>query len=86
MSEHACTPESCPEPSSYFVTAVDGNRVHYMAGPYQTHSESLADVDKARNLANKHDSSGRAWFMSWGTVRMREESNRVGSLNKAKLI
>jgi hypothetical protein len=35
-------------------------------------------------IADKHD--GRAWFMSWGTVRLTDDSPRIGTLNKHNLI
>lgn len=81
---HACTPETCPEPSTYYVTAIDGDRWWKMAGPYANHTAALADVDRARTLTDKHDRSGRAWFMGWGTARV--ESTELGNLNKAGLM
>jgi hypothetical protein len=84
---HVCTPDTCPEPSRYFVTAVDGPAVHYMAGPYTRHADALQDVDKALRIADKHD--GRAWFMGWGTVRITDPTHqpgRRGTLNKAGLL
>lgn len=69
---HTCTPESCPPGDSYFISAVDGNHHFYMAGPYQTHAEALANVNRALEIARKHD--GRAWFMSWGTCRNRRSN------------
>jgi hypothetical protein len=55
-----------------------------MAGPYDTHQEALADVGKARNIANEHD--GRAWFMGWGTIRDKDDKRTPGNLNKAGLM
>jgi hypothetical protein len=55
-----------------------------MAGPYTSHTAALADVDRARTIADKHD--GRAWFMGWGTVRMPNYFNEPGRLNKFNLI
>lgn len=81
--DHICTPETCPT-GKYFVTALDGPNLHYMAGPYAEHAAALSDVDKALKIANKYD--GRAWFMSWGTVRLLEDSERIGQLNKLSLI
>jgi hypothetical protein len=85
-AKHICSPESCPT-GRYFVTAVDAGKTHFMAGPYTEHSAALADVQKALKIADKHD--GRAWFMSWGTVRLTDDSYRVGmvgTLNKHGLI
>lgn len=81
---HVCTPETCPEPANYYVTAVDGPSWWKMSGPYSTHSAALADVDKALKLTDKHDRSGRAWFMGWGTARL--DSTEPGNLNKAGLM
>ena|SRR5208283_535944 len=83
--EHICTSGECPiGKGNYYVTAMDGPSFYYMAGPYQTHGEALAMVDTARDLADKHDRSGKAWFMSWGTVRT--EHTKPGSLNHAGLL
>lgn len=84
LEPHVCTPETCPATGGYYVTAVDAGQVYYMAGPYQTHAEALALVDKALNIADKRD--GRAWFMSWGTSRRRDEYREPGSLNKHGLL
>ncbi len=75
------TPDTAPGP--YYVSAIDAGRTFLMAGPYTLHGAALADVDKVRDIANKHD--GRAWFMAWGTVRI-EGSDRVGTLNKLGLL
>ncbi|HVN82281.1 MAG TPA: hypothetical protein VMW38_25070 [Terriglobia bacterium] len=83
-SAHCCTSETCPEPGNYYVTAVDGPSLYYMAGPYPTHAEALAMVEKALSIADKHD--GRAWFMAWGTVRTKDGYSKPGSLNRANLI
>lgn len=82
--EHNCSPEHCPPNGGYYVTAVDGPSWWKMAGPYQTHAEALADVDRAREIANKHD--GRAWFMGWGTAHVKAGAVEPGNLNKAGLI
>lgn len=71
---HVCTPETCPEPGRYYVTAIDADRVryHYMAGPYRTHAEALANVRPMLLLADRHDP--RAWWMAWGTARHTDTS------------
>ena len=81
---HVCNDQDCPATGGYYVTAVDAGKVFYMAGPYQTHREALADVDKALHIAYKHD--GRAWFMSWGTVRRKDDYREMGTLNRYGLI
>ena len=81
--QHVCYPGTCPE-SLYYVSAKDAGSHWLMAGPYRTHAEALADVDRARNIADEHD--GRAWFYAWGTCRMKDGTDRPGNLNKAGLI
>lgn len=83
VPEHTCTADTCPV-GTYYVTAIDHDRVFYMAGPYNTHAEAMADVDKALAIADKHD--GRAWFMSWGTCRRKDGYREPGTLNKYGLI
>lgn len=79
---HICTHESCPAGANYFVTAIDGGTVYYMAGPYLTHSEALAKLDAAREIACDRDARG--CFMAWGTVKstriMRAPMTREGLL------
>lgn len=55
MSNHNCTPETCPDGLNYFVTCVDYGRLWYMAGPYATHREALAAVDPARKIGVAND-------------------------------
>jgi hypothetical protein len=83
---HVCTPETCPQPGKYFVSAVDAGKYYMMAGPYPTHSEALQNRDAALKIANKHDASGRAWFMGWGTCRTPDDYAGVGILNSRGLI
>jgi hypothetical protein len=80
---HFCTPESCPEPGKYFVTATGDSGRHFwcMAGPYSSHAAALAKVAEATRIADKHD--GRAWFMAWGTAKLPDDSTEIGRLQKA---
>lgn len=73
----------CPN-GKYYVSAVDGPSYFLMAGPYSTHAAAQAHRDIALGIADKID--GRAWFMSWGTVRMADDCEKQGVLNKHKLI
>lgn len=84
-TEHVCTETSCPR-GTYYVTAVDGGSFWRMAGPYDTHQEALADVRRVHELTDKHDRSGRAAFMGWGTIRDKEGARSPGNLNKAGLL
>lgn len=76
-------------PGNYYVSAVDGAidfatgapKVYLALGPFPTHAEALAKVDEVKDFYYKHDSTGRAYFMGYGTVRA-EHYNRPGNLNK----
>ena len=86
--ERGCTTESCPPNGAYYVSAVDAGHVFLMAGPYQTHADALADVDKALEIADSKD--GRSWFMGWGTVNVAERYKGklfpLGKLNELGLM
>ena len=81
MNQATQSPDNRPGP--YYVSAVDADKYHLMAGPYADHASALADVNRARDIASKHD--GRACFMAWGTVRV-EGSDKIGQLNKFNLM
>lgn len=83
-TSHVCTPLSCPEPGSYYVTCIDGAFFWKMSGPYSSHKQALNDVEKACKIASDHQ--GRAWFMSWGTARMADNITEPGNLQKAGLL
>jgi hypothetical protein len=70
----------------YFVSAIDGDQYWLMAGPYATHKDALDNVEKVQRITQKHDNSGKAAFMGWGTCSQEKGSGRVGNLNKAGLI
>ena len=70
------------KPGPYYVSAINGSKVHLMAGPYELHADALATVDKARDIAVDHDP--RAWWMQWGTVRV-EGCEQIGQLHKLGL-
>lgn len=81
MQTETQTPDTRPGP--FYVSAVDGTKNYLMAGPYAQHADALADVERARDIANNAD--GRAWFMSWGTCRI-EGCTLLGNMNKLGLI
>ena len=61
-----------PEPRQYYVTARDGPRTYFLAGPYDTHVEALAAVEPARAIAmdeTRNREWARAHFMAYGTSR-----------------
>ena len=55
----------------FYVTAIDGKRVFFMAGPFSDHETALSKVPTVRKIACDPDRNaqyGRAAFMSYGTV------------------
>lgn len=61
----------------------DGTPEGYLlAGPFLSHDTALSLVDKARDIALKHD--GRCWFYSFGTVGLtaRVGSHTLGPINR----
>jgi hypothetical protein len=81
---HVCTAVKCPPFARYYVSAIDAGKTHLMSGPYTTHAAALRDVEKALQIAHQHD--GRAWFMAWGTIKMRYEHDQPGALNRCGLL
>lgn len=57
----------------YYVTVKDGSRTGFLLGPYDTHDEALANVDRGRQLAFKTDNTSRTWFYSYGTCKITSE-------------
>ena len=61
-----------PAPRKFYVTAIDGPRVYFLAGPYNTHDEAAAAVETVREIAcdfKQNANAGRAWFMAYGVIR-----------------
>ena len=46
---------------SFFVTVKDAGRVGYLAGPFRTHGEALAKVERARELAETVPGADWRW-------------------------
>lgn len=68
------------EPRDYYVSLVRGSRTALLAGPFETHAEALAMVDRATALANEVDP--RSHFDPFGTVSLpRYPWNPKGKLN-----
>ena len=40
------------QPGRYYVTAIDGPRRYFLAGPWPTHGEALAQVEAVRRYAD----------------------------------
>lgn len=76
------------KPGAYYVTACDMvdnagtvGAVYLMLGPFiDDHATALACVDAVQALCNELDSTGRAWFKVYGTVRY-DTPPRAGRLN-----
>lgn len=56
---------------------------YFLAGPFLSQDAALSLVDKARDIALKHD--GRCWFYSFGTsgLTVRHGAHTLGPLNAA---
>lgn len=72
------------ELGNYYVSCVDSGDSWIMAGPYPTHSAARADKDRVLKIADSID--GRAWFMSWGVVRMANDYTEPGKMNTLGLV
>jgi hypothetical protein len=59
----------------YYVSCVDFQRRTLLAGPYATHPEALAKVDKVRAMGGKADP--RAAFYAFGTAGSDESVKTV---------
>lgn len=66
-------------PRKFYVSAIDGPRHSFLAGPFDTHEEALGLVDTARQKANEIDP--KAWFYAYGTARAPEGYDKPGILN-----
>lgn len=63
-------PDTAPGP--YYVSVKDGGRSAFLSGPYETHPEALALVDRARAICQELDP--RSAFYAFGTCRMKDGS------------
>ena len=66
--------EPDPRPGNYYVSAIDGTKRYFIAGPYSTHQAALGHVKEVWALAEKRDP--KAVFMSWGTARSEVDDPR----------
>lgn len=71
-------PDTAPGP--YYVSVKDGARFALASGPYATHAEALALVNRTRDICVEND--GYLHFASYGTVRCKPECNSPGTLQK----
>jgi hypothetical protein len=59
------------ETKEYFVTAKDGPRTFFLAGPYESLGLAESKVDSVRRIAcnpERNSSFGRAYFMGYGVT------------------
>jgi hypothetical protein len=67
-------------PGHYYVSVIDGPRYQLLAGPYDTHAQALAQVDKSKSIAQ--DLDPRSVFYGFGTCRIEITTiPRMGILN-----
>lgn len=69
----------------YYVSAIDGDRKALIVGPYATHEEALADVQRVKRAA--YEVNDRAIWWAWGTAsvdldKTPEWRDRPGSLGR----
>lgn len=65
---NACAED--PRPGLYYVTARDGVRTAYLAGPYDTHAAALDAVNPARKRLDYVEHHPHAPFLGYGTARL----------------
>ena len=66
-----------PQPGRYYVTAIDGAKRYFLAGPWETHAEALAQVAAVRRFAELTDP--RAIWMAYGTARQLLDGEAIKS-------
>jgi hypothetical protein len=65
------------QPGRYYVTAIDGQRKYFLAGPWPEHAQALAQVDAVRRFAEPTDP--RAVWMTYGTARQTLDDEPIKS-------
>ena len=56
------------EVKQFYVTVRNGDQTGFLLGPYETHEEALANVQRGRELANTTDQW--AHFYAYGTASL----------------
>jgi len=64
--------EPDPRPGRYYVSARDGGKHAYLLGPFPTHPEALAQVDRAWAKALEMYPREATWC-GFGTCRLRDD-------------
>lgn len=90
---HAAPPPACacaehPEGATFYASVIESpdrgpdSKMVLAAGPFPTHAEALAVVDKVRALVlARYNPNGRADWYAFGTVAMAGDFTRPGKLN-----
>jgi len=63
--------QTLASPRKFYVTAIDGQRVHFLAGPYDTLELAEAQVGTVRAIAcdfKQNSNAGRGHFMAYGVT------------------
>ena len=66
--EQCCDQAAQHEGKDFYVSVIDGSRVGFLAGPYATHTEALADVPTYREKACQ--ANARAHWYAFGTLSL----------------
>jgi hypothetical protein len=78
-----CARNEHPKGTSFFVGCFDDSRERrhaYLLGPYTTHAEALANVERGRKLASDADPMSH-WY-SFGTCSISEPTEQKGVFGK----
>jgi len=54
----------------FYVSVIDGKRKGFLLGPYTTHADALANVERGKQMALDSDNAGRSWFYAYGTCKL----------------
>lgn len=49
-----CALDEHPPGTAFYVSAVEGRRWTFLLGPYETHAEALARVERGRAIVREH--------------------------------
>lgn len=74
---HAYHMQPDPQLGRYYVTVIDGTKPYFLAGPWETHAEALAQVESVRRFAEHTDP--RAFWMAYGTARQSLDGEAIKS-------
>lgn len=78
----APTTEQAPDPSpgNYYCSVRDGERLGLLIGPLPSHQAALTALPLVKSKAQQVDAF--AAFYSFGTVKMKDDFTRPGTLNR----